>query len=135
MTQKLPLLFTAAMLMLGACSPTTTAFPRPSVVRPSAETRDGIVSGPNLYVSNFGNNTITVYGLNRGKLLATIHKNLDDPVALAFSTQGQRWVGNSQPARQGRNWFRQGSISVYDPGSQTPIKDPSQNLGSAGLRL
>ena len=60
--------------------------------------------------------------MNRGKLLATIDKNLDDPVALAFSTQGQLWVGNSQPARQGRNWFRQESISVYDPGSQTPIK-------------
>ena len=77
-------------------------------------------TGPNLYVSNFGNSTVTVYGLARGKLLSTISRGVDKPDALAFAPDGRLWVANTQPERHDRH-FLQGSVSIYNPGGSTLV--------------
>jgi sugar lactone lactonase YvrE len=78
--------------------------------------------GPNLYVSNFKNSTVTIYGLEHGKILGTIRNGVDAPGTLAFNGAGQLWLANTQPLVRGRNWFHQGSVSVYNPGSHMPTK-------------
>jgi DNA-binding beta-propeller fold protein YncE len=62
------------------------------------------VVGQYLYVASGGNNTVTVYGRNSGKVVRTISKVT--PAALAFDAGGNLYIAN-KPTSSG------GSVNVY----------------------
>jgi sugar lactone lactonase YvrE len=86
------------------------------------------VAGTNLYVANGGGRAgkkpppgdVTVYGLDRGKLLQTITKGVDRPSTVAFdSVRNLIVVANREPQLGSGG---SGSVAVYSPGSATPLK-------------
>ncbi len=69
------------------------------------------ITGQNLYVANFGNSTVAVYGHGDAPV-RIIRKGITLPTALAFDGLGNLYVANL-----GNN-----SVSVYAPGSDSPSR-------------
>lgn len=120
--RKSDALFIAFLLCLGGCAAggsSTATMPIGSNGTPATLQR-----GPNLFVASEGTGKpgtrtghVTVYGLKRGKLLQTITRAIDAPVALTFSS-GYLFVANSQPFDRSNQYS--GSVSAYLPANNTP---------------
>jgi sugar lactone lactonase YvrE len=86
------------------------------------------IGGTNLYVANSGRRpgktpppgSVTVYGLDHGKLLQTITKGVDRPSTVAFDSVRDLIVVANQEPQLGSGGS--GSVAVYSPGSDAPAK-------------
>lgn len=69
-------------------------------------------AGPNLYVANTGNNTVTVYRRGNITLQRTISQGINGPIALAFGRSGELFVANDQA----------NTVTVYASGSTSVLR-------------
>ena len=83
--------------------------PARAPIRPLA--RKAVGPFANLYVANFGNNTVTVYAPGAILPLRTISAGISYPSALAFDSLGNLYVINYSFSPSG------GYVTVYAPGS------------------
>lgn len=114
---RLALLGCAAALS-AACNGVVTAPNAPAAIAAAAPQPDG-ASGINLYVANTGagksSGSVTVYGLKRGKLLASITRGVNDPSTIGYDAAAKLIaVANQGP--QGGN----GSVALFAPGATSP---------------
>lgn len=112
-----PVVFALALVAIAACQGVGET--PPTALR-SGRVPSGI-SGTNLYVANSGGKTgagaVTVYGLERGKLLGTITQNVDRPSDVGYDSVRQLIaVANTEPVKG----HGSGSVALYTPGSNTP---------------
>lgn len=91
----------AAIALVAGCGAAEVAAPRGASPTDRAH-RD---VPKNLYVTNFANNTVTVYQPGTGTPLRTISDGVKAPVALAFDASGYLYVANSKNS----------TITVYYP--------------------
>jgi DNA-binding beta-propeller fold protein YncE len=98
-------LFIAAALLAG-CSSSVS-----SVLSPSAR-----ISGANLYVANYSDNSVTVYAPGSSKVLRAISQGVKGPDALAFDGSGNLYVANAG-GNNAATW-----VTVYAPGSTSPSR-------------
>jgi hypothetical protein len=70
----------------------------------------------NLYVANFGGNTVSVYAPGATKVLRTIASGIHAPASLGFDSRGNLYVGNYS------------SVSVYAPGSTSMLRSITDGI-------
>ncbi|MGB8519881.1 MAG: beta-propeller fold lactonase family protein [Candidatus Tumulicola sp.] len=76
------------------------------------------VPGPELYVANSGNDTVTVYAAASNTLLRTISKGIHTPYAIAFDPSGNLYVAN----------YSANDVTVYAPGSDRVLRTISEGV-------
>lgn len=109
-------------LALAACSasglrtqPPTLTGAQPAASRTSADA--------NLYVANYGANTVTVYGPGQEKPLRTISDGLKSPYQIAFDRVGNLYVANDPT-------LGNGSVTVYAAGTAKLVRTITQGIQS-----
>lgn len=117
MVRRLASLLAASLVLVacrggGASSPAT-----PGLIAVAPDD----LSNSNLYVANSGGRTgtgaVTIYGLERGKLLGTVTQGIDRPSAVGYdSVRELIAVANTEPVKG----HGSGSVALYTPGSNTP---------------
>ncbi len=109
-TRRYTLGMCAAAALITACNGTQAQVP-PSTLNSRAWMRAGAKSGDLLYVSNPGNDTVTVYAYQSRKLVGSLD-GFSNPAGLCSDGAGDVWVAN-----EGGN-----DVIEYAHGGTQPIK-------------
>jgi YVTN family beta-propeller protein len=87
--------------------------------RQSSSSAEAPAMNLNLYVANYGNSTVTVYGKSSTKVLRTISKGISSPWRLVVGSAGYLYVANYN-----------NTVTEYAPGKTSVLRTISQGVNT-----